>query len=39
VVLERFDRYWGKRTHYPLIPFRIVFEVATSESLLLANQV
>jgi len=39
VVLERFDRYWGKRTHYPLMQFRIVPEVATRESLLLANQV
>jgi ABC-type transport system substrate-binding protein len=39
VVLERFDRYWGKRPSYPLIQFRIVPEVATRESLLLANQV
>jgi peptide/nickel transport system substrate-binding protein len=39
VVLERFDRYWGKRPHYPQIQFRIVPEVATRESLLLANQV
>jgi peptide/nickel transport system substrate-binding protein len=39
VVLERFERYWGKRPHYPLIQFRIVPEVATRESLLLANQV
>jgi len=39
VVLERFDRYWGKPPHYPLIQFRIVPEVATRESLLLANQV
>jgi peptide/nickel transport system substrate-binding protein len=39
VVLERFDRYWGKRPHYPLLQFRIVPEVATRESLLLANQV
>ncbi len=39
VVLERFDRYWGKPTHYPLLQFRIVPEVATRESLLLANQV
>jgi peptide/nickel transport system substrate-binding protein len=39
VVLERFDRYWGKRPTYPLIQFRIVPEVATRESLLLANQV
>jgi ABC-type transport system substrate-binding protein len=39
VVLERFDRYWGKRTYYPLVQFRIVPEVATRESLLLANQV
>src|SRR5262249_7373159 len=36
VVLERFDRYWGKRPHYPQIQFRIVPEVATRESLLLA---
>jgi peptide/nickel transport system substrate-binding protein len=39
IVLERFDRYWGKKSHYPLIQFRIVPEVATRESLLLANQV
>jgi peptide/nickel transport system substrate-binding protein len=39
VVLERFDRYWGKPTYYPLVQFRIVPEVATRESLLLANQV
>jgi ABC-type transport system substrate-binding protein len=39
VVLERFDRYWGKRPSYPLIQFRIVPEVATRESLLLASQV
>jgi peptide/nickel transport system substrate-binding protein len=39
VVLERFDRYWAKRPSYPLIQFRIVPEVATRESLLLANQV
>ena len=39
VVLERFDRYWGKRTFYPQVQFRIVPEVATRESLLLANQV
>jgi peptide/nickel transport system substrate-binding protein len=39
VVLERFERYWGKRPHYPLLQFRIVPEVATRESLLLANQV
>ncbi|MCA1645253.1 MAG: ABC transporter substrate-binding protein [Chloroflexi bacterium] len=39
VVLERFDRYWGKRTFYPFVQFRIVPEVATRESLLLANQV
>jgi peptide/nickel transport system substrate-binding protein len=39
VVVERFDRYWGKRPHYPQIQFRIVPEVATRESLLLANQV
>jgi peptide/nickel transport system substrate-binding protein len=39
VVLERFDRYWGKRAGYPAIQFRIVPEVATRESLLLANQV
>ncbi|HEX8969526.1 MAG TPA: ABC transporter substrate-binding protein [Chloroflexota bacterium] len=39
VVLERFDRYWGKRPNYPVIQFRIVPEVATRESLLLANQV
>src|SRR5205085_433028 len=34
-----FDRYWGKRTFYPQVQFRIVPEVATRESLLLANQV
>jgi ABC-type transport system substrate-binding protein len=39
IVLERFDRYWGKRPTYPAIQFRIVPEVATRESLLLANQV
>jgi peptide/nickel transport system substrate-binding protein len=39
IVLERFDRYWGKRPENPLIQFRIVPEVATRESLLLANQV
>jgi ABC-type transport system substrate-binding protein len=39
IVLERFDRYWGKPPHYPLVQFRIVPEVATRESLLLANQV
>ncbi|MDQ6670107.1 MAG: ABC transporter substrate-binding protein [Chloroflexota bacterium] len=39
IVLERFDRYWGKPSHYPLMHFRIVPEVATRESLLLANQV
>jgi len=39
VVLERFDRYWGKKPSYPYIQFRIVPEVATRESLLLANQV
>jgi len=39
VVLERFEGYWGKRPHYPLVQFRIVPEVATRESLLLANQV
>jgi len=39
VVLERFDGYWGKRPYYPLAQFRIVPEVATRESLLLANQV
>jgi peptide/nickel transport system substrate-binding protein len=39
VVLERFDRYWGKKPNYPQIQFRIVPEVATRESLLLANQV
>jgi peptide/nickel transport system substrate-binding protein len=39
VFLERFDRYWGKRPYYPLIQFRVVPEVATRESLLLANQV
>jgi peptide/nickel transport system substrate-binding protein len=39
VVLERFERYWGKRPHYPFLQFRIVPEVATRESLLLANQV
>jgi peptide/nickel transport system substrate-binding protein len=39
VVLERFDRYWGKRTYFPSVQFRIVPEVATRESLLLANQV
>jgi peptide/nickel transport system substrate-binding protein len=39
VVLERFDGYWGKKPYYPLLQFRIVPEVATRESLLLANQV
>lgn len=39
VILERFDRYWGKHPHYPYVQFRIVPEVATRESLLLANQV
>jgi peptide/nickel transport system substrate-binding protein len=39
VVLERFDRYWGSKPTYPTIQFRIVPEVATRESLLLANQV
>ena len=39
VVLERFDRYWGQKPSYPFIQFRIVPEVATRESLLLANQV
>lgn len=39
IVLERFDRYWGPRPTYPAIQFRIVPEVATRESLLLANQV
>ena len=39
VILERFDRYWGKHAYYPNLQFRIVPEVATRESLLLANQV
>jgi peptide/nickel transport system substrate-binding protein len=39
VVLERFERYWGKRSAFPALQFRIVPEVATRESLLLANQV
>ena len=39
VVLERFENYWGKLPHYPLVQFRIVPEVATRESLLLAGQV
>jgi ABC-type transport system substrate-binding protein len=39
VLLERFEGYWGKRPHYPNVQFRIVPEVATRESLLLANQV
>jgi peptide/nickel transport system substrate-binding protein len=39
VILERFESYWGKRPHYPVVQFRIVPEVATRESLLLANQV
>jgi peptide/nickel transport system substrate-binding protein len=39
IVLERFDRYWGKKPQYPMLQFRIVPEVATRESLLLANQV
>jgi peptide/nickel transport system substrate-binding protein len=38
-VLERFDRYWGKRSTFPALQFRIVPEVATRESLLLAKQV
>ena len=38
-MLERFDRYWGKRPAFPAMQFRIVPEVATRESLLLANQV
>ncbi len=39
IMLERFDRYWGKKPNYPLLQFRIVPEVATRESLLLASQV
>ena len=39
VVLERFDGYWGKRGTFSALQFRIVPEVATRESLLLANQV
>jgi peptide/nickel transport system substrate-binding protein len=39
VVLERFDNYWGRKPYYPQVQFRIVPEVATRESLLLANQV
>lgn len=39
IVLERFDRYWGPRPSSALIQFRIVPEIATRESLLLANQV
>jgi peptide/nickel transport system substrate-binding protein len=39
VVLERFERYWGKAPHFPQVQFRIVPEVATRESLLLAEQV
>ncbi|MDQ3810219.1 MAG: ABC transporter substrate-binding protein [Chloroflexota bacterium] len=39
VVVERFEGYWGKRPHYAQAHFRIVPEVATRESLLLANQV
>jgi ABC-type transport system substrate-binding protein len=39
IVLERFDRYWGKKPNYSQIQFRVVPEVATRESLLLANQV
>jgi ABC-type transport system substrate-binding protein len=39
IVLERFDRYWGAAPYYPLVQFRIVPEIATRESLLLANQV
>jgi peptide/nickel transport system substrate-binding protein len=39
IILERFDRYWGQRPYYPALQFRIVPEVATRESLLLANQV
>ncbi len=39
VVLERFDHYWGKRSAFSALQFRIVPEVATRESLLLANQV
>jgi peptide/nickel transport system substrate-binding protein len=39
VVLERFENYWGRKPYYPQVQFRIVPEVATRESLLLANQV
>ena len=39
VVLERFEGYWARKPHYPHVQFRIVPEVATRESLLLANQV
>lgn len=39
VVLERFERYWGSTPYFPQVQFRIVPEVATRESLLLANQV
>ena len=39
IVLERFDRYWGKKPHYSQIQFRVVPEAATRESLLLASQV
>ncbi|MBV9173942.1 MAG: ABC transporter substrate-binding protein [Chloroflexi bacterium] len=39
VVLERFDGYWGPAPYYPAVQFRIVPEIATRESLLLANQV
>ena len=39
MLLERFEGYWGKRPHYPQVQFRIVPEIATRESLLLANQV
>ena len=39
VVLERFEGYWARKPFYPQVQFRIVPEVATRESLLLANQV
>lgn len=39
VVLERFDRYWGRPPALPTLQFRIVPEAATRQSLLLANQV
>jgi peptide/nickel transport system substrate-binding protein len=39
VVLERFEGYSGKVPHYPLVQFRVVPEIATRESLLLAGQV